>query len=92
MAVTQPYQHDFVSSEDDFRSASLAAMVKLGKCKGYRLVGTNRFGIDAFFVREGFGEDHLPEVRAEDCAGDPYTQLAQQTRWPKVRDRAWVRV
>ena len=94
VAVTMPYRHDFVLSSfaDDFRGASLAAMVKLGKGKGYRLVGTHRYGFNAFFVRDGFGEDHLPEVRAEDCARDPYTQLAQQTRWANVRDKAWVRV
>ncbi len=94
VAVTMPYQADFVLSsfEDDFRGASLAAMVKLGKTKGYRLVGTHRYGFNAFFVRDGVAEDRLPEVAPADCARDPYTQLAQRTRWPAVKDKGWIHV
>jgi hypothetical protein len=44
--------------------ASLAAFVKLGRAKGYRLVGIQRLGFNAFFIREGIGTDLLPEVTA----------------------------
>jgi hypothetical protein len=93
VAVTIPYRHDFVLSSftDLFRGASLAAMVKLGNEKGYRLVGTNRYGFNAFFVKRGVGEALLPEVSAESCARDPYTR-AQQARWATVKDREWVHV
>jgi hypothetical protein len=47
--------------------ASLPAFVKLGKEKGYRLVGTNRFNYNAFFVRNDVAEDVLPEISAESC-------------------------
>lgn len=91
VAVTIPYRPDFVvaSFEDLFRGASLAAMVKLGAEKGYRLVGTNRYGYNAFFVKRGVHEALLPEVSAESCARDPYTR-AQRTRWGAVKDREWV--
>jgi hypothetical protein len=93
VAVTVPYRQDFAVASflDLFRGASLAAMVKLGAEKGYRLVGTNRYGFNAFFVKRGVGEALLPEVSAESCARDPYTR-AQQARWPTVRDREWVHV
>ena len=44
--------------------ASLAAFVKLGRAKGYRLVGIQRLGFNAFFIREDIGTDLLPEVTA----------------------------
>lgn len=94
IAVTIPYQADFVLSsfEDDFRGVSLKAMVNLGRDKGYRLVGTHRYGFNAFFVKNGIADDVLPEVTPEQCANDPFTQLAQKTRWPRVKDRPWVYV
>ena len=47
--------------------ASLAAFVKLGRARGYRLVGIQSLGFNAFFVREGIGEDLLPEVSPREC-------------------------
>jgi hypothetical protein len=67
-------------------------MVNLGRSKGYRLVGTHRFGFNAFFVKNGVADDILPEVAPEQCANDPYTKLAQKTRWPRVKDKNWVTV
>jgi hypothetical protein len=49
--------------------ASLPAFVKLGRSKGYRLVGVQSLGFNAFFVRNDVGEDLLPEVSAHDCYG-----------------------
>ena len=47
--------------------ASLPAFVKLGRAKGYRLVGVQSLGFNAFFVRDGVGEDLLPEVSPREC-------------------------
>lgn len=41
----------------DKQGASLLALEKLGRRKGYRLVGTNISGINAFFVREDCQKD-----------------------------------
>ncbi|MEO8679895.1 MAG: hypothetical protein ABI665_12655 [Vicinamibacterales bacterium] len=94
LAVTIPYRPDFALTnfDDDFRGASLKAMVHLGREKGYRLVGTHRYGFNAFFVKNGVADDLLPEVTPESCATDPYTKLAQQARWARVKDRPWVHV
>jgi len=53
LALTVPYDPNFRIStfQDDFRGASLKAMTNLGCSKGYRLVGTHRFGFNAFFVK-----------------------------------------
>jgi hypothetical protein len=35
-------------------------MTKLGRSKGYRLVGTHRFGFNAFFVKNGILDTCFP--------------------------------
>jgi hypothetical protein len=47
--------------------ASLSAFAALGRDKGYRLVGVQSLGINAFFVRAGVGEDVLPERSPGEC-------------------------
>ncbi len=77
-AVTIPYQEDFIFRLEEPCGASLPALVKLGKSKGYRLVGIDSFAINAVVVRNGIGEDLLPEVAAEAVAfrGRPDPNLA----------------
>jgi hypothetical protein len=68
-AVTVPYRPDFqadFSRTPLYCGASLAAFVKLGRQKGYRLVGSHRLGFNAFFVCDGVGEELFPEVPARD--------------------------
>jgi hypothetical protein len=67
--VCAPYRADF-----DWRDAgpgepvgaSPAAMRRLGEQLGYRLVGGNRFGFNAFFVRDDLAAGLLPAVAVED--------------------------
>ncbi|GDY22713.1 hypothetical protein LBMAG56_40600 [Verrucomicrobiota bacterium] len=94
LALTIPYDPSFQlgSFDDDFRGASLKAMTNLGRAKGYRLVGTHRYGFNAFFVKNGVADALLPEVSPEQCAADPYTKWAQATRWQQAKNRAWVEV
>jgi hypothetical protein len=47
--------------------ASLPAFVKLGRSKGYRLVGIHSLGFNAFFVRNGVADDLLPEQSPRQC-------------------------
>jgi hypothetical protein len=59
MSYNPGYRLDF--SNRPYRcGASLPAFVKLGKKKGYRLVGTHSLIFNAFFVKDGIGEDLLP--------------------------------
>jgi hypothetical protein len=45
----------------------------LGREKGYRLVGTHRFGFNAVSVKEGVREEFSPEVTASECLNDPFS-------------------
>ncbi|MCB1706247.1 MAG: hypothetical protein KDI17_15390 [Halioglobus sp.] len=50
-----------------YGGASLAALNKLAKRKGYRLVGCNSLGFNVFFMREDVGVDLFPEVSVASC-------------------------
>ena len=91
-ALTVPYDPKFVFQSEDFRGASLAAMCKLGREKGYRLVGTHRFGFNAFFVKNGVGEKFFPEVDIFSCLQDPATRAIREAGWPKIRNLPWQEV
>ena len=91
-ALTVPYDPKFVFASEDFRGASLAAMCKLGRDKGYRLVGTHRFGFNAFFVKNTVGKEFFPEVDPASCVNDPYSELARKEKWPKARGFKWEEV
>ena len=72
-ALTVPYDASFTYQSEEFRGASLAAMCSLGRAKGYRLIGTHRYGFNAFFMKDGVGEGHFPEVDPTTCLNDPVT-------------------
>jgi hypothetical protein len=96
---TVPYDDNFDASRfsktnemPNFAGASLAAFVKLGRSKGYRLVGVNRYGFNAFFVRNGVGDDLIPEVAASDCFTHPKALWGLKERFPMVEKLPWVEV
>jgi len=91
-ALTVPYHSGFIAATENFRGASLAAMCKLGKQKGYRLVGAHRYGFNAFFIKTGIAEAVFPEVDAASCVKDPYSELARKVRWPQAKDLNWQEV
>ena len=99
-SCTMPYRPDFVASDCDVNSnrdpdycgASLAAFVKLAQEKGYRLVGCNRYGFNAFFVRKGLGEDVLVEVSVESCFTHPKVREGMEMRFPAVANCEWQEV
>jgi len=90
--LTVPYDPKFVIRTPDYFGASLSAMTALGQEKGYRLVGTNRYGFNAFFVLKDIGADLLPTVTPAECLQDPFTLEARTLRWPKIEHMKWTRV
>jgi len=76
-AACGPEKSDAMSYKPDYRldltvqpyrvGASLPAFVKLARAKGYRLVGIQSLGFNAFFLRDGVGEDLFPEVSPREC-------------------------
>lgn len=98
-AWTIPYKPDFngdayeVNREQhNYNGASLRALARLGKRKGYRLVGTHRYGWNAFFVKNGRGEDVLPEVTVESCFDSPWNRYGMEHRFPLVANMEWVEI
>ena len=63
----QAYNSSHIWRGDDWHGASLKSFQKLAEKKGYRLVGTNLRGCNAFFVRTDLCEDKFLETgMAED--------------------------
>lgn len=58
-SITVPYEPDFhrmaKHGSGFYHGASLSALTKLGREKGYRLVGCDSHGVNAFFVRGELG-------------------------------------
>lgn len=97
--VTVPYADDFdgyaVGSTQglpNFAGASLAAFAKLGRSRGYRLVAINRYGYNAFFVRDRDAADVLPELAVADCFSHPKVVEGMSRRYPAVADAPWQEV
>ena len=95
-SVTVPYQDDFEAEftkyGSDYAGASLGAFVKLGREKGYRLVGTNAIATNAFFVRNDILCDWLPEVDKSACFDHPRAQFGMKYRLPNIKHKEWVEV
>ena len=97
MAITIPYKVDFSYKAKDnyhveFHSASPLAMIKLSKEKGYRLIGSHKYGFNLVFMRNDIGNNYFPEVSLNEISNNQYTIIAKETRWPLVKDAPWVKV
>ena len=69
-AVTMAYAPDYKLDllVKPYRcGASLSAFTKLAGSRGYRLVGVHSLGFNAFFVRDGVGDQVLPARSPRDC-------------------------
>jgi hypothetical protein len=94
-----PYSDDFnahtgptTAGMPNFCGASLPALVKLAKRKGYRLVGCNRYGFNAFFVQDSLAKNELPAVSVESCFKHPKVLAGMRDRFPTVQGLPWVEV
>ena len=94
--VSVPYSPNFSSPLIEgfgiYSGASLAAFAKLGNRKGYRLIGTNSLGFNAFFVRNDLALDIFPEVSVKECLNKPFVEWATAKFLPMVSHREWVEV
>ena len=90
-AVSLPYQADYridYGQHPYYAGASLAAFVKLATEKGYRLVGTQRLGFNALFVRSDLGKDLLPEISPRQCfERNPALRIWEPTWIPDISER-----
>jgi len=70
--IVVPYDKDHVypGKHPNYFGASPVAMEKLARRKGYRLVGANRYGFNAIYVREGLAP-MLPSVSVDSILSHP---------------------
>lgn len=98
-AVTVPYSPGFAradhavnSGTNDYVGGSLAAMVKLGRRKGYRLVGANSMGLQRLLRTRRRGRGADAGGGAKDCLTHPWNVYGEQVRYPRVAGMEWVEV
>jgi hypothetical protein len=63
LSLVVPYEPTRHWDGSNYFGASLEALVRLGRAKGYRLVGCNFSGANAFFVRDNICGDRFLERR-----------------------------
>ncbi len=54
-----------------YYGASLLSLAKLGKTKGYTLVGCDKKGVNAFFVRSDLAEDNFTSKTVKELYRPP---------------------
>ena len=90
--VVVPYDKDYFypGKHPIYHGASPIAMQKLGKKKGYRLVGANDLGFNFIFVRNGLAEDEIPEVAVEKLITHPSAQ-ASFKKFDEIKDWEYLK-
>jgi hypothetical protein len=95
--ITVPYTAAFTVAESQpyYHGASLAALEKLGREKGYALVAVDAAGVNAFFVRETFRTAALPARTAAELFRPHRIRLGvhtQEEQWNLIRHLPYERV
>lgn len=95
-SYTVPYSENFkaVFSEhgSDYAGASIAAMIKLSREKGYYFVGTNRFATNAFFIRKDINHPFLPERKAIEFFQHPRVKFGMEVRFENIKNLNWEEI
>jgi hypothetical protein len=97
LSLAIPYDPEFRYSEkppagEEFWGASLRAMKSLCDEKGYRLIGSHRFGFNVMFMRSDVGVGIFPEVPMEKIHNKGWPRDCQARKWPLVKDYPWLTV
>jgi hypothetical protein len=88
--VVVPYDANYFypGVHPDYHGASPKAMVRLGRQKGYRLIGANALGFNFIFMRNEEGQDVFPEVTIEEVLKHP--SCTSEMVDPKIWDLAFI--
>jgi hypothetical protein len=88
-----PYRPDYCGAEGPsihFAGASLAAFRALARRRGYRFVGCNCYGFNAFFVREELCGELLPEADPAWWFAHPKVRREMRTVGPDLMGLPWI--
>jgi hypothetical protein len=90
--IVVPYDPSSKYSEKHpiYHGASPTAMVKLANKKGYRLVGANELGFNFIFIKNGIGDDLIPEVNVETVLTHPSVKEGYK-KFNEIKDWEYVR-
>jgi hypothetical protein len=92
-SVTIPYRPNFELVRPCYHGASLEALTRLGKHKGYSLVGCDSNGCNAFFVRDDVLRDKLPVLAAREAFYPQYYRNPDpEIDWRSVQDLPFAEV
>lgn len=90
-ATTIPYDPAFVWDKTDYYGASLLALKKLGEAKGYTLLGTDKHGVNAFFVESSLVPGHFtPPLWPETYHPPAFKGKLGNRHPPDPHQRPWV--
>ena len=93
--ITVPYDPGFVRYEQHpsglYHGASLGALVKLGRHKGYALLGVDTSGVNAFFLKRELlvgtlVEQDVTQSFLSHRSRTRYKGLSQERQWELIRD------
>lgn len=96
VSVVVPYDPHFNATFSGrfgiYNSASLRAFEKLAHQRGYRLVGSQRYGYNAFFIRDDIPESGIPSVEVEECQNKPFVKWAQRKFGERIKEFEWAEI
>jgi hypothetical protein len=93
MSLVVPYDPKRQWDGSNYFGASLEALVRLGRDKGYRIVGCNYSGANAFFVRDDVADDHfIDPATAEEHYEPPRYFYTGQPAGHRARPGPYVTV
>lgn len=92
-SIVVPYDPDHVypGRHPDYHGASVVAMEKLARQKGYRLVGAINYGFHTIYIRDGIGEDLFPAVPVESVLRHPRNQ-ARFAQFEAIKDWDYITI
>ncbi len=90
--IIVPYEIQIDNSEKHpaYHGASPVAMVNLAKKKGYRLVGANELGFNFIFIRNGIGDELIPEVSVESVLKHPSVKESSKV-FDEIKNLTYVK-
>ena len=98
-SITVPYQADFSAAQAHpsgyYHGASLAALEKLGRGKGYALVAVDAAGVNAFFVQDAVRPESLRARRAPELFRPHLMRTrihSPEEQWTLIRHLPYERV
>lgn len=96
-SITIPYKEDFYAYAEHplgiYHGVSVSALAKLGKEKGYVLVGCDSRGANAFFVQKGLADDlATPPTRAYYDNQHHAKRGTRESRRALIKDKPFAEV